>query len=165
MLRRMLADAIRNDPEWNGGNYSAQPRGMQRILVQFGIATSGGSQAFYEQAPTREKADAIVAQRLAQPFRGDANDVLYQWESSDDYNPSPGLERIRAALLAINAADDERNPPELGILEREIKRVKNGRYVLIPASGDTRGHGTTGNAALWKQHLADLLQRAPRNGK
>src|SRR5713101_8691961 len=112
-----------------------------------------------------EKADAIVAQRLAQPFRGDANDVLYQWESSDDYNPSPGLERIRAALVAINADDDERNPPELGILEREIKRVKDGRYVLIPASGDTRGHGTTGNAALWKQHLADLLQRAPRTGK
>ena len=96
---------------------------------------------------------------------GDANDVLYQWESSDDYNPSPGLERIRARLVAINAADDERNPPELGILEREIKRVKNARYVLIPASGDTRGHGTTGNAALWKEHLADLLQRAPRMGK
>ncbi len=165
MLRRMLADAIRNDPEWNGGNYSAQPRGMQRILVQFGIATSGGSQAYYKQAPTREKADAVVAQRLAQPFRGDANDVLYQWESSDDYNPSPGLARIRAALVAINAADDERNPPELGILEREIKRVKGGRYVLIPASGDTRGHGTTGNAALWKQHLADLLQSAPRMAK
>src|SRR6266850_1614578 len=162
MLRRMLADAIRNDPDWKGGNYSAQPPGMRRILVQFGIATSGGSQAYYRQAPTREKADAIVAQRLAQPFRGDANDILYQWESSDDYNPSPGLERIRAALVAINAADDERNPPELGILEREIKRVKGGRYVLIPVSGDTRGHATTGNAALWKQHLADLLQRATR---
>jgi homoserine O-acetyltransferase len=165
MLRRMLADAIRNDPEWNGGNYTSQPKSMQRILVQFGIATSGGSQALYKQAPTREKGDALVAQRLAQPFRGDANDVLYQWESSDDYNPSPGLERIRAALVAINAADDERNPPELGILEREIKRVKGGRYVLIPASAETRGHGTTGNAALWKQHLADLLQRAPRMGK
>jgi homoserine O-acetyltransferase len=165
MLRRMLVDAIRSDPEWNGGNYSAQPRGMQRILVQFGIATSGGSQGFYKQAPTRAQADAIVAQRLAQPFRGDANDVLYQWESSDDYNPSPGLERIRATLVAINAADDERNPPEFGILEREIKRVKNGRYVLIPASEETRGHATTGNAALWKQHLADLLQRAPRMAK
>src|SRR5260221_306465 len=165
MLRRMLADAIRNDPEWNGGNYGAQPRGMQRILVQFGIATSGGSQAYYKQAPTREKADAGVTQRLAQPFRGDANDVLYQWESSDDYNPSPGLARIRAALVAINSADDERNPPELGILEREIKRVKGGRYVLIPASADTRGHGTTGNAALSRQHLADLLQSAPRMAK
>ncbi len=162
MLRRLLVEAIRNDPEWNGGNYAAQPRGMQRLLVQFGIATSGGSQAYYAQAPTREKADQIVEQRLAQPFRGDANDLLYQWESSEDYNPSPGLERVRAALVAINSADDERNPPELGILEREIKRVKNGRYVLIPTSGETRGHATTGNAALWKNHLGDLLQRAPR---
>jgi homoserine O-acetyltransferase/O-succinyltransferase len=164
MLRRLLVEAIRNDPEWNGGNYAAQPRGMQRLLVQFGIATAGGSQAYYNQAPTREKADALVAQRLAQPFRGDANDVLYQWESSDDYNPNPGLERIRARLVAINSADDERNPPELGILEREIKRVKNGRYVLIPASEKTRGHLTTGNAALWKQHLAELLKDAPRIG-
>jgi len=162
MLRRLLADAIRNDPDWNGGNYTAQPKGMQRLLVQFGIATSGGSQALYRQGPTREKADAIVAQRLAQPFRGDANDVLYQWESSADYNPSPGLEQIKAMLVAINSADDERNPIEFGILEREIKRVKNGRYVLIPGSDQTRGHGTTGMAALWKQHLADLLQRAPR---
>src|SRR5258708_25482775 len=110
-LRRMLADAIRNDPDWNGGNYGAQPRGMQRILVQFGIATSGGSQAYYEQAPTREKADAIVAQRLAQPFRGDANDVLYPWESSDDYDPSPGREPIPPAPPRVNAADDERTPP------------------------------------------------------
>jgi homoserine O-acetyltransferase/O-succinyltransferase len=162
MLRRLLVEAIRNDPEWNGGNYAAQPRAMQRLLVQFGIATAGGSQALYTMAPTRDKADALVAQRLAQPFRGDANDVLFQWESSDDYNPSPGLERIQAALVAINSADDERNPPELGILEREIKRVKNGRYVLIPASAQTRGHLTTGNAALWKEHLADLLQKAPR---
>jgi len=162
MLRRLLVEAIRSDPDWNGGNYTAQPRGMQRLLVQFGIATSGGSQALYNLAPTRAKGDALVTQRLAQPFRGDANDVLYQWESSDDYNPSPGLERIRAMLVAINSADDERNPTELGILEREIKRVKNGRYVLIPASEQTRGHATTGNAALWKSHLADLLQRAPR---
>src|SRR5258708_13470959 len=115
MLRRMLADAIRNDPDWNGGNYGAQPRGMQRILVQFGIATSGGSQAYYEQAPTREKADAIVAQRLAQPFRGDANDVLYQWESSDHYDPSPGLDRIPPAPPPLNPTDPDPNPPHLGI--------------------------------------------------
>ena len=165
MLRRLLVDAIRSDPEWNGGNYTTQPRGMQRLLVQFGIATSGGSQAYYKQAPAREKADQIVAQRLAQPFRGDANDVLYQWESSDDYNPNPVLERIQAALVAINSADDERNPTELGILEREIKRVKNGRYVVIPASSETRGHGTTGAARFWKQTLAELLQSAPRRAK
>ncbi len=165
MLRRLLVESIRSDPEWNGGNYATQPKAMQRILVQFGIATSGGSLATYTLATTRERADQVVAQRLAQPFRGDANDVLYQWESSDDYNPAPGLDRIQAALVAINAADDERNPPELGILEREIKRVRNGRYVLIPASEQTRGHATTGNAALWKAHIEELLQKAPRAGK
>jgi homoserine O-acetyltransferase/O-succinyltransferase len=164
MMRRLLTQSIRRDPDWNGGDYKTQPRGMQLALVEFGIATSGGSLAYYRDAPTREKADAIVMQRLAQPFRGDANDVLYQWESSEDYNPEPGLERIQAVLVAINAADDERNPPELGILEREIKRVKNGRYVLIPAGEKTRGHATTGNAALWKEHLVELLKHAPRTG-
>jgi len=165
MLRRLLTEAIRNDPDWNGGNYTAQPRGMQRLLVQFGIATAGGSQALYRQGATREKADALVAQRLAQPFRGDANDVLYQWESSEDYNPQPLLERIEAQVLAINAGDDERNPPELGILEREIKRVKNGRYLLVPGSDQTRGHGTTGMAKLYAKELGDLLERAPRKAQ
>ena len=111
-----------------------------------------------------EKADQLLDQRLKAPFAGDANDHLYQWDSSRDYNPSPGLERITATLLAINAADDERNPPETGLIEREIKRVKNGRYHLIPASEQTAGHGTTGQAKFWKQQLADLLQRAPRLG-
>jgi len=105
----------------------------------------------------------MIAARLAQPFRGDANDTLYQWESSLDYDPSPGLERVRARVLAINSSDDERNPPELGVMERELKRVANARYLLIPGGPDTRGHGTTGMAKLWKQDLADLLQRAPRN--
>ena len=165
MLRRLLVEAIRRDPDWNGGNYTAQPRGIQLALEQFDVATSGGSLALYRQAPNREKADQIITQRLAQPFRGDANDILYQRESADDYNPSPDVERIKAMLVAVNSADDERNPIELGILEREIKRVKNGRYVLIPASEQTRGHATTGNAALWQEHLAELLQRAPRKGK
>src|SRR5436309_2357017 len=97
-------------------------------------------------APTREKADQLLDQRLAAPFPADANDVLYQWDSSRDYNPSGGLEKIKATVLAINAADDERNPPELGLLDREIKRVKNGRVLLIPATDNTAGHGTTGMA-------------------
>jgi homoserine O-acetyltransferase len=162
MMRRLLTQSIRRDPDWNGGDYAAQPRGMQLALVEFGIATAGGTQAYYAMAPTRAKADEIVAQRLAQPFRGDANDVLFQWESSEDYDPSPGLERIRAALLAINSADDERNPPELGILEREIRRVKNGRILLIPAGPETRGHLTTGRAKLYARELAELLESAPR---
>ena len=107
----------------------------------------------------------MLNQRLSAPFRGDANDHLYQWESSRDYNPSPGLERIRATLLAINSADDERNPPELGVLDREIKRVKNGRVLLIPGSEDTSGHGTTFRAKFWKKELTELLQSAPRTMK
>ena len=99
---------------------------------------------------------------MAAPAPSDANDFLYQWESSRDYDPSAGLERIEAALLAINSADDERNPPETGITERELKRVKNGRLYLIPASEDTRGHATTGMAKFWSQQLQQLLQTAPR---
>ena len=162
MMRRMLIDAVRQDPEWNDGNYTAQPRSLQFANVFFGIATSGGSLAHYKAAPTREKADKVVDDRLAAPFTADANDFLYQWESSSDYNPAPNLERIQATLLAINSADDERNPPEFGIMERELKRVKNARLFLIPASEDTRGHGTTGMAKFYKQQIQELLQSTPR---
>jgi homoserine O-acetyltransferase len=163
-MRRLIIDSIRNDPEWMNGNYTRQPRGAQFASVFFGVATNGGTLAYYKAAPTREKADQLLDARMAAPFRGDANDVLYQWSSSSDYNPSPGLERIKAALLAVNAADDERNPPETGIMDREIKRVKNGRYYLIQASEQTAGHGTTGMAKFFKQQLQELLERAPRRG-
>jgi homoserine O-acetyltransferase len=162
MLRRMLTQSIRNDPEWNNGNYSAQPRAMQTHLLYFGLATNGGNQALTKQAPNAAKGDEIIARRLAEPFRGDANDVLYQWESSFDYDPSSGLDRIQAVVLAINSADDERNPAELGVMERELKRIRNARYLLLPASVDTRGHSTTGMARLYKKDLAELLQQAPR---
>jgi homoserine O-acetyltransferase len=162
MTRRMLVDSIRNDPAWNNGNYTTQPRGVQFANAFFGITTIGGTQAYQKLAPTREMADKLVEQRMAAPFTADANDFLYQWESSRDYNPSPGLERIQATLLAINSADDERNPPELGIMERELKRVKGGRLLLIPGSEDTRGHGTTGMAKFWKAQLQELLQATAR---
>lgn len=162
MMRRMLIDAVRKDPEWKDGNYTAQPRSLQVANVFFGIATSGGSQAYYKAAPSREKADKLLDDRLAAPFTADANDFLYQWEASRDYNPAPGLDRIQAAVLAINSADDERNPPELGIMERELSRVKNAKLFLIPASEETRGHGTTGMAKFWKQQIQELLQSAPR---
>jgi homoserine O-acetyltransferase/O-succinyltransferase len=165
MMRRLLTDSIRNDLEWNGGNCSTQPRAVRVANVWFGVATIGGSQAYYKAAPTRVQADKIVAERLAAPFTADANDFLYQWDSSDDYNPAPGLERIQATLLAINSADDERNPPELGIMERELKRVKGGRLYLIPGSEETRGHGTTGMAKFWKGQLQELLAGAARVGK
>jgi homoserine O-acetyltransferase len=164
MMRRLITDSIRNDPDWNNGNYAKQPRSAQFASVFFGVATNGGDLAYYKAAPTRAKADQLLDQRLNAPFTADANDVLYQWDSSRDYNPAPGLERIQAAVLAVNAADDERNPPATGIMDREMKRVKNGRYVLIPASDQTAGHGTTGQARFWKQYLAELLQNAPRTG-
>lgn len=162
MLRRLITDSIRNDPDWKDGQYVQQPRSARFASVFFGIATSGGNQALYKAAPTREKADQLLDQRLAAPFPADANDVLYQWDSSGDYNPSAGLDRIKATVLAINAADDERNPPELGLLDREIKRVRNGRVLLIPASESTAGHGTTGMAKFYQRELRELLQTAPR---
>ncbi len=165
MLRRMLTESIRQDPEWQGGDYSKQPRSWQFASVFFNSATIGGNQGLFKIAPTSAKADALLQQRLSAPFPGDANDHLYQWESSRDYDPSKGLEQISATVLAINSADDERNPPELGILEREIKRVKNGHVLLIPGSPDTFGHGTTGNARFWKKDLAELLESAPRVAK
>jgi homoserine O-acetyltransferase len=162
MLRRMIIEAIRRDPDYKDGNYTTQPQSVKFANVFFQLATNGGTLAHQKAAPTREAADKIVDQRLAAPFRADANDNLYGWDSSRDYNVSPGLERIQAALLAINAADDERNPPETGIMEREVKRVKNGRLHLIPASEETRGHGTTGMAKFYKQQLGEFLQTAPR---
>ena len=165
MLRRLITDSIRNDPAWMNGNYSKPLRSAQFSSVFFALATNGGNQALQRVAPTRQKADEILNQRLSAPFTTDANDVLYQWDSSRDYNASSGLERIQATLLAINSADDERNPPELGILDREIKRVKNGRVLLIPASDQTAGHGTVFQAKYWKKELGDVLQTASRSAK
>ena len=162
MMRRMLTDSIRNDPDWNNGDYTTQPRAFRVANAFFGIATSGGTLAYHKAAPTREKADKLLNDRLAAPFKADANDFLYQWDSSRDYDAAPGLEKITAALLAINAADDERNPPETGVMTESLKRVKNGKLYLIPASEDTRGHGTTGMAKFYKQQLQELLQTAPK---
>jgi homoserine O-acetyltransferase len=158
MLRRMLSETIRSDPEWNNGNYTAQPRFLKIANVFFGIATSGGTLAYQHIASTHAQADQFVTDRLAAPMTADANDFLYQWESSADYNAAPGLERIQAALLVINSADDERNPPETGVLERELKRVRNGHLYLIPASTETRGHGTTAMAKFYTKQLAAFLE-------
>jgi homoserine O-acetyltransferase len=162
MMRRLIIDAIRNDPDWKGGDYAEQPRAFRTASVFYGIATNGGTLAYQKQAPTRELADKLLDQRLAAPSAADANDTLYQWDSSRDYNASAGLERITAALLAVNSADDERNPPETGLMERELKRVKNGKLYLIPPSEDTRGHGTTGMAKFWKSQLQEFLATVPR---
>lgn len=162
MLRRLLIESIRSDPEYKDGNYTAQPRSLRLANVFFATATNGGTLAYQKLAPTAARADKFIDDRLAAPFNADANDYVYQWESSRDYDASPGLEKIEAVLLAINAADDERNPPETGIMERELKRVKNGRLFLIPASEETRGHGTTGMAKFWKAQVQELLQTTPK---
>lgn len=162
MMRRLLIDGIRNDPEWKEGNYTQQPRSFQFASVLFSIGTNGGSQALFKQAPTRETADAYVAKRLQAPFKADANDHIYQWDASRDYNPEPHIDKIEAALLAINSADDERNPPELGLLEAAMKRVKNGRALVIPGGPDTGGHGTAMQANLWAKDLAAFMAKTPR---
>jgi homoserine O-acetyltransferase len=162
MLRRIMLDTIRNDPDYHDGNYTTQPRVMKYAITAYGIASAGGTLGYQTLAPTAAEADKMVDDRLAAPVTADANDFIYQWEASHDYNPSAGLERIEAVLLAINAADDERNPPETGVTEAALKRVKNGRLYLIPASTQTRGHLTTGNAAFYKQQLQELLLTAPQ---
>ena len=161
MTRRLIIDSIRHDPDWQQGYYTHQPKGVQRAVVFYGLATNGGNQGLQRLAPTREKADALLDERLNAPFTADANDLLYQWDSSRDYNAVRDLERIAARLLVINSADDERNPPELGVMERELKRVKNARLYLIPASPHTSGHGTTGQARFWKQELERELRDVP----
>jgi homoserine O-acetyltransferase/O-succinyltransferase len=162
MLRRMMLETIRNDPDYDRGNYTAQPRMMKYAIQAYGIATAGGTLAYQMLAPTADKADKMVNDRLAAAVTADANDFVYAWGSSQDFNPSAGLEKIAATVLAINAADDERNPPETGVTDAAMKRIKNGKLYLIPASTETRGHLTTGNAKFYAKQLQELLQTAPR---
>jgi homoserine O-acetyltransferase len=163
LMRRLIIDSIRNDPAWMQGNYTEQPPSLKFASTFFSIGTSGGSQALQKAAPTREKADAMLDQRLQGKFAGDANDNLYQWEASRDYDPSGSLEKIVAPVLVINSADDERNPPELGIMEVALKKIRQSQLLLIPASAETAGHGTTGQAKWWKHKLADFLAGLPSN--
>ncbi len=162
MLRRMMLESIRQDPEYANGNYTKQPGSLRLANVFFAIATNGGTLNFQKQAPTRAQADKVVDTRLAAPMTADANDFLWQWGSSADYDAAPNLAKIEATLLAINAADDERNPPETGVTEAAMKQVKNGKLLLIPASVETSGHGTTGSAKFYAKQLRELLQTAPQ---
>ncbi len=161
MLRRMLVETIKRDPAWQGGFYTSQPASLVTANVFFGIATSGGTLAYQAIAPTTALADAYVDRALAAPPPADANDYLWQWQSSAGFNAAPGLEKITADVLAINLADDERNPPETGTLTTAMKRVAHGAIYLIPASTETRGHGTTGMARFYAEPLRALLAQAP----
>jgi homoserine O-acetyltransferase len=157
--RRIIIDAIRNDPAWNGGDYETQPPSL-RTAAEMLWFMSSNPVLRQKEAPTLAKTDEVLDKFVADITKGDdANDVLYALEASHDYDPGPNLEKIRAPLLAINSADDLINPPELGILEREIKRVPGGRAVVMPLSDKTRGHGSHTVAALWKDELVKLLKK------
>ncbi len=160
--RKMIIDAITMDPEWRNGDYEAQPRGL-RIAAEVLFFMSNNPVQRQAQAPTWQKADQMLEGYVTSfVAKADANDTLYALRASEDYNPGPGLERIRAPLLAINFEDDLINPPELKILEKEIKRVKRGKSVVVRRSAATRGHGTHTLAAVWKKDLTWLLKRSGR---
>ena len=163
MMRRMLVESIKQDPAWDHGNYTVQPPSLRLAGTMFAIATSGGTLAYQALAPTHAKADKMVDDMLAAPQKRDANDVIYQWASAADYNAEPGLNRIRAPLLAINSADDERNPPETGTMQASLKQLKHARLLLIPASAETRGHGTGLNATFYAQQLGAFMQETAQH--
>jgi homoserine O-acetyltransferase/O-succinyltransferase len=161
-----VLDSIRGDPEWKNGGYQTQPRqGLTAALHILMLMTSSPLQ-WQKTAPTRDQADAFLAEQIERRLAAtDANDMLYAFDSSREYDPSPGLEKIAAPVLAINSADDVVNPPELGLMEQLMPRVRNGRYVLIPTSEETRGHGTHSLPAVWGSHLEAFLKAlAPKQG-
>jgi homoserine O-acetyltransferase len=161
IMRRMIIDAIRSDAAWMGGEYKSEPQEGLTSALNILLLMGSAPLQWQKQATTRDAADKFYADRLrAQLAHTDANDMMYQFDASREYNPAPKLETIRAPLVAVNSADDLINPPELGIMEREIRRVKRGRYVLIPVSDQTRGHGTHSLPAIWQQHLAALLEES-----
>lgn len=155
--RKIISEAIRSDPQWQNGEYRSQPRSL-KIAAEILFLMGSNPLLRYQEGPTRQTADEVLEREVAARLATlDANDLLYSLESSYDYDPDPALEKIRAPLLAINFSDDLINPPELGILEEKIKRVKQGRALLIPQSAETVGHGTHTKAAVWKQHLEKFL--------
>lgn len=162
MLRKMGIDAIMTDPEWKSGEYTAQPRGLVGAIDVLIFMVSSPLQ-MQKDAPTREKAEAML-DALVQRYKTllDANDLIYQFDSSRNYNPYPHLGEIKAPLYTVNSADDQVNPPELGILDEAIHRVPHGRYILLPITAETRGHGTHSLPAVWGKYLAELLAASER---
>jgi homoserine O-acetyltransferase len=158
MWRKMTMDAIRNDPAWENGDYGHEPQMALRTAADLLMIAGSAPHQMQKSYPTRDTADQYVDDSVTKDLSTlDANDLLYQVDASRDYDPSPSLERITARVMWINSADDFINPPELGIAEREAPRLRNGRFVLIPISDQTHGHGTHTWAAVWQQYLAELL--------
>jgi homoserine O-acetyltransferase len=162
MMRRMIMDDIRNSPDWNNGEYKNQPQGLAAALEVL-LLMGSAPLRMQKEEPTRDLADAYVEKFVADREKTtDANDMLYYFDASRNYNPEPQLEKITAPLTAVNSSDDAINPPELKIIDRDIQRVKNGKYVLLPITDQTRGHGTHSWPAIWGDHLAELLKRSER---
>jgi homoserine O-acetyltransferase len=160
--RRVIIEAIRNDPDWQNGEYTSQPRGL-RIAAEMLYFMSSNPTRRFKEAPTLAQADQVLEKYVADIMAThDATDVLYAFEASQDYDPGPGLEKIQVPLLAINSADDLINPPESGILESQIKRVKHGKAIVIPEGDKTNGHGTHTLAAAWERYLAELLKQSQK---
>lgn len=163
VFRKMVSDDIRGDPDWKNGDYTAQPRGLTAAVQVLLFMISSPSQ-WQKAAPTAAEADRFLADQMRSRGSGaDANDFLYAFEASRDYDPSPRLERISAPVLAINSADDVVNPPELGLMEKWMPRVRRGRYVLIPTGPETRGHGTHSYPAVWQEHLRKFMAELVEN--
>jgi homoserine O-acetyltransferase len=160
--RKMIIDATRSDPAWAAGDYTTQPPSLRWVGGMMSFMASN-PRLHYLQAPTLAEADEKLEAYEDQFVRThDANDVMYAFAASHDYDPAPDLEKIQAPMIAVNTADDLINPPDLGILEKEIVRVKHGRAVVIPESAETVGHGSHTKAVLWKQYLAELLRESSR---
>ncbi len=157
--RKMVIEGIRNDPDWKGGEYTTQPRAGLQTAADLLIIAGSAPLLMQKNMPTREAADKYLDESMKRIISNlDANDVLFAVSASRNYDPSPALETIKVPVMFVNSADDFINPPELGIAEREIKRVSKGRFVLIPASDQTHGHGTHTWAAVWQQYLKELLE-------
>jgi homoserine O-acetyltransferase len=162
MWRKLSIEAIRGDPAFQQGNYTAQPRGL-KVAIEMLVFMGSNPVVRQKAMPTRAMTDAAVNQSVESAMRTiDANDLAYALDASIDYDPAPDLKKIRAPLLAINSADDLINPPELGLLEAGIAQVAKGRAIVIPLGDETIGHGTHTKAKLWKHHLAELLRRTER---
>ena len=160
-MRRMIIDDIRTDPEWRNGEYRSQPRGLTSA-VQILLMMVSSPLVWHASGPTRDAADRYLEEQMHARLSGvDANDFLYAFEASRDYDPSPGLEKIEAPVLAINSADDVVNPPELGLMERAMTRVRRGTYVLLPTGPETRGHGTHSRPEVWGDVLRKFLEALP----
>ncbi|MFZ0814473.1 MAG: alpha/beta fold hydrolase [Candidatus Sulfotelmatobacter sp.] len=159
MWRKMAMDAVRDDPDWKNGEYTSQPSNALKIDAEIFYMAAGSALQMQKSFPTRDATDANTRDYVKRfSADHDANDLLYALDSSRNYDPAPDLEKISVPVMFVNSADDFINPPELGIAEQEIKRVKKGRFVLLPISEQTRGHGTHTSAAVWQQYLKELLE-------